>query len=72
MPRKVELGRGIVVIPYALVAAAEREVDASDPTVLVIYPDDATAADVAEIVKQTAALARVKASMDAAPKETGP
>lgn len=48
--RKLELGSGVVVIPFSLVAMTEREIDAKDTSVLVIYPDDTKGSELDEII----------------------
>lgn len=44
------------MVPYSLVISAEREVDASNAKVLIVYPDDSTGQEVAEIIRAADAL----------------
>lgn len=60
MPRDLELGRGIFVLPFSFVARVEREIDASEPTVLVVYPDDTNGQELAAIVEASARLAETQ------------
>lgn len=57
MPRKLEFGKGVYIVPFSLVAGVEREVDASDPAVLVVYPDDTQGSELDEIIRATTELA---------------
>lgn len=49
--RKLDLGKGIAVIPASLAAATDREIDADRCSAFVVYPDGSTAADIAELVR---------------------
>ena len=60
MPREVELGRGVIVAPFSLINGADRKVDAGKATVFVVYPDDTSGAELDEIIRATAELARVE------------
>ena len=59
--RKLEFGKGVVVIPLSLVASVEREVEAKDPAVFVVYPDDQ---DLPSILAETAKLTTAADQLD--------
>lgn len=60
MPRGIDISRGIAVIPLSLLASAGREVEIRRTSILVVYPDSATAPEIQGIIEAATKLARVK------------
>lgn len=62
--RKLDLGKGPVVIPASTMSVPERELDADRARAFVVYPDNATGAEVAEIMRATADLVRASMGLE--------
>lgn len=67
MARDIELGTGITIVPRSLLSDA-RNIDGHRARVFIVYPDDSTGAQVAEIVEDIKVLAKIEAGI-IAPKE---
>lgn len=66
MARSIDISRGIAILPLSLIASAGRDIEIKRTSILVFYPDDATASEIQGIIEAATKLARVKAPKEEA------
>lgn len=65
MPRKISFGNSqVVIVPQSLITSADRDVEANNPAVFIVYPDSSTGTELAMIAKESAAIIRAVDDLD--------